>query len=243
MITTTKEKCGLQWNGFLDMVGDVDSIKSASGYLITFSRGAMSWQSRSFYNNWVYNKKGIYSTMIVKVLFISVLLALLDLKFQNEPNFVFQAYPKTIKAAVASLLIHVDLSYTSSTSYFHLATSMAYPKVVQVGLPRDYGQTPDDIRRHTTMVREKKCSTLTFNHEGYTSQSPSRYKSITTDPLLGHSYLAAQFYHVEEPWSATCQHLRSHERIIIVVWEANQKGTRCMGIWKPLMEERLWQLE
>ena len=29
-----------------DMVGDVDSIKSASGYLITFSRGAMSWQSR-----------------------------------------------------------------------------------------------------------------------------------------------------------------------------------------------------
>ena len=60
---------------------------------------------------------------------------------------------------------------------------------------------------------------------------------ITVDPLLGHSYLAAQFYHVEEPWSATCQHLRSHERIIIVVWEANQKGTRCMGIWKPLMEE------
>ena len=29
-----------------DMVGDVDSIKSTSGYLITFSRGAMSWQSR-----------------------------------------------------------------------------------------------------------------------------------------------------------------------------------------------------
>ena len=69
------------------------------------------------------------------------------------------------------------------------------------------------------------------------------YSYITVDPLLGHSYLAAQFYHVEEPWSATCQHLRSHERIIIVVWEANQKGTRCMGIWKPLMEERLWQLE
>ena len=57
---------------------------------------------------------------------------------------------------------------------------MAYPKVVQVGLPRDHGQTPDDIRKHTTMVREKKCSTLTFNHEGYTSQSPSRYKSTTT---------------------------------------------------------------
>ena len=69
------------------------------------------------------------------------------------------------------------------------------------------------------------------------------FKTKVVDPLLGHSYLAAQFYHVEEPWSATCQHLRSHERIIIVVWEANQKGTRCMGIWKPLMEERLWQLE
>ena len=29
-----------------DMIGDVDSIKSTSSYLITFSRGAMSWQSR-----------------------------------------------------------------------------------------------------------------------------------------------------------------------------------------------------
>ena len=30
----------------VDMIGDVDSIKSTSSYLITFSRGAMSWQSR-----------------------------------------------------------------------------------------------------------------------------------------------------------------------------------------------------
>ena len=29
-----------------DMVMDVDFKKSTSGYLITFSRGAMSWQSR-----------------------------------------------------------------------------------------------------------------------------------------------------------------------------------------------------
>ena len=30
----------------VDMVGDVDSRKSTSGYLITFSGGAVSWQSR-----------------------------------------------------------------------------------------------------------------------------------------------------------------------------------------------------
>lgn len=29
-----------------DMAGDVDSQKSTFGYLITFSRGAVSWQSR-----------------------------------------------------------------------------------------------------------------------------------------------------------------------------------------------------
>ena len=29
-----------------DMAGDVDSRKSTSGYLITFSRGTMSWKSR-----------------------------------------------------------------------------------------------------------------------------------------------------------------------------------------------------
>ena len=35
-------------NGFIDadMAGDVDSGKSASGYLITFARGAVSWQSK-----------------------------------------------------------------------------------------------------------------------------------------------------------------------------------------------------
>ena len=35
-------------NGFTDadMAGDVDSRKSASGYLITFARGAVSWQSK-----------------------------------------------------------------------------------------------------------------------------------------------------------------------------------------------------
>ena len=34
------------------------------------ARSYCGW--RSFYKNWVYNKKGIYSTVIVKVLFISV---------------------------------------------------------------------------------------------------------------------------------------------------------------------------
>ena len=34
-----------------------------------------------------------------------MLLALLDLKFQNEPKSVFQAHPKTIKAAGAGLLV------------------------------------------------------------------------------------------------------------------------------------------
>ncbi|WMV38611.1 hypothetical protein MTR67_031996 [Solanum verrucosum] len=29
-----------------DMAGDVDTRKSTSGYLITFARGAVSWQSR-----------------------------------------------------------------------------------------------------------------------------------------------------------------------------------------------------
>lgn len=29
-----------------DMAGDVDSIKSASRYLMTFSREAVSWQSK-----------------------------------------------------------------------------------------------------------------------------------------------------------------------------------------------------
>ena len=60
---------------------------------------------------------------------------------------------------------------------------------------------------------------------------------LGVDPLLGHSYLAAQFYHVEEPWLATCQHLRSHERIIIVVWGANQEVTRTWeytGRWRYL---------
>ena len=29
-----------------DMVGDVDNRRSTSGYLMTFSRGVVSWQSR-----------------------------------------------------------------------------------------------------------------------------------------------------------------------------------------------------
>jgi hypothetical protein len=35
-------------DGFTDanMAGDIDSRKSTSGYLITYSGGAMSWQSR-----------------------------------------------------------------------------------------------------------------------------------------------------------------------------------------------------
>ena len=30
----------------IDITGDLDSRKSTSGYLITFSRGAVSWQSK-----------------------------------------------------------------------------------------------------------------------------------------------------------------------------------------------------
>ena len=80
------------------MAGDVDSKKSTSGYLITFLGRVVSWQSKlqkcvalstteaeyfaiieaskellwmkKFQQELGLNKKGIYSTVIVRVLFI-----------------------------------------------------------------------------------------------------------------------------------------------------------------------------
>jgi len=88
-------------NGYTDayMAGDVDSRKSTSGYMMTFARGVMSWQSRlqkcvalssseaeylllhkllrsscgciNSYKSWDYHKKNIFYIVIVKVQSIS----------------------------------------------------------------------------------------------------------------------------------------------------------------------------
>ena len=68
-----------------------------------------------------------HCNLVLFTFILQVLLALLDLKFQNEPNFVFQAYPKTIKAAVASLLVFalkvkVDFTFHSC----HLSPTCSY---------------------------------------------------------------------------------------------------------------------
>ncbi|KAL6322433.1 hypothetical protein AAG906_008088 [Vitis piasezkii] len=66
------------------------------------------------------------SILALLTFILPVLLALLDLKFQNEPNSVFQAHPKTIKAAVASLLVFalaVGIDFTFHSS--HLSRTCA----------------------------------------------------------------------------------------------------------------------
>ena len=68
-----------------------------------------------------------HCNLVLFTFILQVLLALLDLKFQNEPNFVFQAYPKTIKAAVASLLVFalkVEVDFTFHSS--HLSPTCSY---------------------------------------------------------------------------------------------------------------------